>query len=353
MTVRRLVRRLAVGAVAVGAATALGVAVERRAIRRARSKPDPAQGEDLGARPGPERRVRSFDGTELAVHAIGREHAPTVVFVHGFSSDLTFWHFQWQALSPRYRCVVYDQRGHGRSSPATTGDYSLRAFGEDLAAVLDAIAPEGPVALVGHSMGGMAVMAFADAHPEAFGERVRAVVFANTAAAELARGVAGALGERAGRALSMALVRLARDPRLAFRIRARALRGGDLAFLAARLTNFGADAPPSVVEHAAAVGATAPLEVWSEVLVGLIEMDLRHALANVRAPALVLVGDVDRLTPPTSATALRSALPDAELRVVEGSGHCTMLERPDEFNAIVGAFLEQHLPAERIAKARR
>jgi pimeloyl-ACP methyl ester carboxylesterase len=119
------------------------------------------------------------------------------------------------------------------------------------------------------------------------------------------------------------------------------------------VTNFGADAPPSVVEHVAAVGANAPLEVWSEVLLGLIGMDLRHALASIRAPALVLVGDVDRLTPPASAKALQAALPEAELRVVEGSGHCTMLERPAEFNRIVGTFLAQHLPAERTAKARR
>jgi pimeloyl-ACP methyl ester carboxylesterase len=162
--------------------------------------------------------------------------------------------------------------------------------------------------------------------------------------------VVGALGERLGRAVALGTVRLARNPRAAYRIRARALAGrGDIAFLAARLTNFGPDAPPSVVEYAASVGSRAPLDVWAQLLTSLVEMDLRHALHQVRAPTLVLVGDVDRLTPPASARALQRELPDARLVTFPGSGHCTLLECPDAFNEVLEGFLLEHLPIERVS----
>jgi pimeloyl-ACP methyl ester carboxylesterase len=338
-----LKKALVVGGATAGAA-ALGVVGERYLIRRARSRPDPDRGEPLEERPGEERRVRSFDGTELAVNVVGPVEAPTLVMIHGFSADLTLWHFQWKYFSDRYRCVLFDQRGHGRSGPATGGDYSLEALGRDIRAVLEEVAPDAPVAMMGHSLGGMAIMSFAELFPEEFGTRVRAVVLANTAAAELIKAAAGSLGAQLGKLATAAAVRIARDPRRVYKIRARALAGqGDLAFLAARLTNFGPNAPPSLVEHVARVSARAPVEVWTDLLGSLVEMDLRHALAHITVPALVVVGDVDRLTPPASAQAIKEMLPDGRVVVFKGSGHCTMLERHAEFNRVLEGFLAEAL----------
>jgi pimeloyl-ACP methyl ester carboxylesterase len=333
-----------VAAGASAAAAVLGFAGARHAVRKARTAPDPERGQDLNERPGVERRIRSFDGTELAVNVVGPEHGPTVVLLHGFSGDLTLWHYQWKALARSCRVVLYDQRGHGRSGPAAGGDYSLEALGRDVMAVLDSEAPTGPVALIGHSLGGMTILSFAEIFPEAFGGRVRAVVLANTAASDVVKGVVGGLGIRAAQALASSSLKLVSNRERVYRLRARALGGrGDLAFAAARLTNFGPKAPPSVVDHVAAVGARAPVDVWSDLLVSLIEMDLRHALEHVRVPTLIVVGDLDRLTPPASALVMQRALPDARVVVFKGTGHQTMLERHDEFNRLVGDFLAEHL----------
>src|SRR5205823_8900057 len=122
--------------------------------------------------------------------------APALVFAHGFSIDLTAWHYQWKHLSKDHRCVLFDQRGHGRSSAAAGGDYSLDALGHDLRAVLDAEAGDHPAVLVGHSMGGMSIMSFARLYPQEFGGRVRAVVLANTAASDILQELIGGLGIR-------------------------------------------------------------------------------------------------------------------------------------------------------------
>jgi pimeloyl-ACP methyl ester carboxylesterase len=318
------------------------VAAERYLVSRARSVPDPDPREWLAERPGEERRVASFDGTELAVNVIGPEEAPRLVFAHGFSLDMTAWHYQWKRFSDARRCILYDHRGHGRSGPAAGGDYSLEALGRDLRAVLDSEAGDGPVVLIGHSMGGMATLSLAALHPEEFGDRVVRVVLADTGASNLLPEIVGGLGTRAAAAVEAAFRRLAAKPERAYRLRSRAFAGRkDLAFLIARSLNFGPEAPPSLVDHLVAIAARAPLEVWTDLAVSMMQMDLGHALEHIRVPALVMVGELDRLTPPNSARAMVARLPEARLVVIEGVGHCAMLEAHDRFNDELSRFLHE------------
>ena len=86
--------------------------------------------------------IESFDGSKIAARASGDPEAPVLLFVHGFSLDMTTWHEQWIDLSADFRCVVMDQRGHGRCGPPAHGNLSLRALGRDIAAVLDVVAPD-------------------------------------------------------------------------------------------------------------------------------------------------------------------------------------------------------------------
>ena len=330
-------------AATVGGAVA-AVAAERAAVRRARSRPDPEAGERLEERPGVETRVRSFDGTELAVNAVGPGGAPVILFVHGFGIDMTAWHYQWGQFAKDYRCVLYDQRGHGRSSLATDGDYSLDALGHDLEAVLDAESDDRPVVLVGHSLGGMAIMSFANLYPREFGGRIRAVVLANTAASDILEEVVSGLGIRAASSAFRLAQRLARHPRLVYELRARALGGGaNLAFLVARATNFSANASPTLVDHVVSVAVRAPVEVWTDLMGSLLTLDLTDALAHITVPTLVVAGDIDRLTPPATATAIQRRLPEARLEVLEGAGHCAMLERHEDFDRLVERFLAEVL----------
>ena len=341
----RPLRRLLLAAGGATAGVAATVAAERYLVHRARARPDPERAQRLSARPGAPLSVPSFDGTKLEVNVTGPPAGPALVFSHGFSSDMTAWHYQWRYFSKRYRCVLYDQRGHGRSEPGAGGDYSLQALGRDLRAVLDATAPEGPVALFGHSMGGMAIMALAEVHPEEFGGRVRAAVLADTSPSNLVRQILSGLGTRASAFLARQAVRVAgREPAARVRARVMARRSG-LAFLVARAANFGPHASPSLVDHVVGVAAETRPEVWSGLMAGLLQMDMTDALAGIRVPAMVVVGDVDRLTPPAAVKAMARRLPDSSVVVLEGAGHCAMLERHRDFNRAVKGFLEVHLPA--------
>ena len=154
--------------------------------------------------PGEPSSVTADDGVRLSCAeiepAVGRA-ALTVVLVHGFALDRRTWHFQRSALAeltdPSVRQVIFDLRSHGRSERAARESCTLDQLGQDLAAVIRALAPDGPLVLVAHSMGGMAVMALAEQDPALFAERVAGVALIATSAGEVgSSGLSGSLLSR-------------------------------------------------------------------------------------------------------------------------------------------------------------
>ena len=103
-----------------------------------------------------------------------RSDEPTLVFVHGYALNLDCWHFQREAFRGKHRMAFYDQRSHGRSERSDREHATIDQLGDDLAVVIEDGGAGGQVVLVGHSMGGMSIIAFAERHPKLFAKRVRA-----------------------------------------------------------------------------------------------------------------------------------------------------------------------------------
>ena len=327
-------KRTAAIATAVAAGTLAAGAVARVVVGRHHRASEEAS--SIGDLPPEELEpVVSFDGTEIAVRVAGEPDAPLLLFTHGFSLDMSVWHEQWIDLADDFRCVLMDHRSHGASAGAAHGDLSIRAMGRDIAAVLDAVASDRPAVVVGHSMGAMAIIAMAEQRPELFGPRVTGAVLIGASSSDLFR---GAMGSVAG-LLRPRLGTFATAARRADRLRRAVLASpGDAGGVFTRMTQFGPDAQPHLVDHIVGLAGRARTEVWTDGLTELMEMDLRHALPRVRVPAIVIVGQHDRVTPPATAVDLVGALPDAKLVVVEHAGHMAMLERPAEVNHDIRVF---------------
>ncbi len=338
-------RRGLLGAVAGVAATGLaaGVAAERYAIGRYRLRPDPAAREPFGELTGAVRTVRASDGVPLHVEEVGPAGAPvTVVFVHGYVVDRRCWHYQWRDLRDLGRLICYDQRGHGLSGRGARGEATIEQLGRDLGSVLDAVAADGPVVLVGHSMGGMAVMALADARPELFGARVRGVALVSTSTGRLGELILGlpAAVSRGLRAVSPRALRLV-ERRAALLEHGRRL-GGDLEFLATRWYAFGSAVPPSLVGFMERMIAGTRVEVMGELIPTLLDHERLAALDVLGAvETLVLVGARDRQTPPDHSRRIAAELPAAELVVLPDTGHMIMLERPQSVELLLRALVDR------------
>ncbi|GAA4852744.1 alpha/beta hydrolase [Kitasatospora terrestris] len=269
----------------------------------------------------------------------------TVVFCHGYCLNQDSWHFQRAALREGLRLVFWDQRSHGRSERSRSylaGDpASIDQLGADLKAVVDTVAPTGPLVLVGHSMGGMTVMALADRHPELFRERVAGVALIGTLASDWDSVTLGlpAAGARLFKRVAPGVVRmLGRQVEL---VEATRRFGADVSAVFYRRFSFGTkDVDPAVVRFAEQLLDATPIDVVAEFYPAFSAHDKQAALAVLKdIPTLVLAGTRDLLTPPGHSEAIARALPGVEPVLVPDAGHLVMLERPGTVDRQLAALL--------------
>jgi pimeloyl-ACP methyl ester carboxylesterase len=224
--------------------------------------------------------------------------------------------------------VLWDQRGHGRSERGPSDHNSLDQLGRDLRSVIDELAPTGPLTLVGHSMGGMTIMALADQFPDLVQERVFGVGFVATSCGQLSADFAG-LPPNLARKVEVALN--ARQPgRVPLASLIQQVRRTDLNLAATKRNAFGPGAPNSLNRFTVDMLNATPMETVLDFLPTLLAHDKFDALKVFGdIPAFVTCGDADVLTPPSHTRRIASQLPDAQTSVVPGSGHMIQLERSE------------------------
>jgi len=267
---------------------------------------------------------------------------PTLVFCHGYALNLDCWHFQRLALRGRYRMVFFDQRSHGRSQRSEPTDATIDITGGDLAAVLDQLVPKGPVVLIGHSMGGMSIMALAEQHPDWFGERITGVALIATSAGDFsaaALGLPGLPGRLLHRVAPSVVATLARTPRL---VESSRKAGSDFGFVLTRRLAFGGTVPQEYVDFTDEMLAGTPFEVIADFFPGFSTHDKAAALATLAdIPTAVVGGTLDQITPIAHTRRIAGLLPTATLLEVPGAGHMILLEKHEEVTAVIESLVER------------
>ncbi|WP_158885406.1 alpha/beta fold hydrolase [Amycolatopsis anabasis] len=292
--------------------------------------------------PAREHRFVTGDGTALHFTLTGPEDAPvTLVLVHGWTQDHRTWdrvlaEFDETVTGP-VRVLRYDLRGHGGSAPAAPGTATIPQLADDLAELLEAKAPHGPLVLAGHSMGGMTIMELAERHPELVADRVVAVAFVATSSGQMDRitlGLPGLMGSGAARFERYLAKFLARQRRDALPLKPALVRPG------ARFLVFGKRPRRADLDSVAEQLLSAHPASVGEFQNAISRHDKRVALAALRGtPAVVLAGDRDRLCPPSHAHVIAEELPHAEFVRYPGAGHMLCQERGAEVAVRIGALV--------------
>jgi pimeloyl-ACP methyl ester carboxylesterase len=348
-------RRVGVIGAVVGVAAAglaAGVAAERLVLRRTKLSQTELASEPFGEMPFDESLMVPTDrGLQLYAEVVeptatlASPAAPTLVFVHGFCLDMGTFHFQRRELGEagRHRMVFYDQPGHGRSNRLKHGEYSLPQLADGLKDVLDTLVPVGPMVLVGHSMGGMTIMALAEAYPEIFSDRVRGVVFISTSAGKLDEVNFGMpdLLARFSRQLLPLISHTGRATSNALDAARRA--SSDLAWLLTRKYGFGTNRPdPALVSYVEAMNSHTSTDVVARYVHALVSHAGAPALEALRQTRVIAIcGEFDQLTPLSHSQEICRVLPGTRLVVVPDTGHVALMERPDIVNDAIITFLEE------------
>lgn len=257
----------------------------------------------------------SVRGVDLSVCDQGR--GVPILFVHGFPLDHTMWQPQIEEFSRTHRVIAPDLRGLGASG-ATPGRVTMDDFADDLAALLGSLHVSGPVIFCGLSMGGYIAWSFLRRHPH----RLRGLILCDTrAAADSPEGM------RARQEMARAVLE----------------RGPAHVFDAMSSRLFAANTPqrlPHVVEQVRRMMLGGDPRGIAAAALGMAERtDATELLPRITVPTLLIVGEEDRISPPTEMQAIAAAIPGAEFVRVPGAGHMAPLENPQAVNAAMRRFI--------------
>ncbi len=332
-------------AAALAAGAVAGAALEELLYRRVFRKPDPEGAEPIGAVPGESVWITSFDGTRLHARVYGPADAKrTLVLAHGAIESHVVWHYQVRDLLAEggYRLVAYDARGHGSSGPARGPEgntpFTSYTLARDLIAVVTQTT-QGRVVLVGHSIGGMTILALWE-HGEIvhIGDRVAGAAIVNGAYTADLRGWRGR-GKRYERAIERVGDVLQQIP-LATKAVHRIRPGmNDLTLLIGRLA-YGSDPSPRHIETSIRMYEG----TQSETLAAFVDFalfDAYDALRSVDVPFLVIGGVKDQITPVWQSEEIAAQIPEAELVILEDCGHLAPFERDEEVTSYLRKFAER------------
>lgn len=270
--------------------------------------------------------IPSPDGGTIAWAEAG-EGRP-LVLLHGITLRHDVWAPQFHQLADRYRVIAVDLRGHGRSVAGSDG-FGLPRLGQDLVTLLDELAISDAI-VVGHSMGGMALMRFCGDHPDVVEDRVAGVVFLASAGHNVIHpALSGAAGRLSDRSIA-AVERRGSIPRLPLPVADRMSR-----------LAFGNHPSRRAVRIVSEMGAAMDPRSLMLSGAGLLEHDARDALRMTRTPSLVVVGTRDLLTPVPAGRNLARILPNSDFVILPKCGHQVMQERPDELGELLDSFVER------------
>jgi 3-oxoadipate enol-lactonase len=253
-----------------------------------------------------------------------------LLLIMGLAADSQAWVFQLPAFSERYRTIVFDNRGVGRSSKPT-GPYSIHQMADEAAALLDTLKIE-RANVVGVSMGGMIAQELVLRHPE----KVRSLVLACTypePSEDIEAHRQFSVTQLGGKISSEGQVEIDLTTL------------NPLTFLQQMLpTVFNQEFIDRELPKLMQVFAGALQYGFSmEAILGQVAAVMSHKatdrLKQIRVPTLVITGDADRLIPPANSDILAREIPGARLVKLSGGSHGFNFETPEEFNREVLAFL--------------
>jgi 3-oxoadipate enol-lactonase len=253
-------------------------------------------------------RIITNNGYDIGYAQSGAGEATPILFLHGVGSDKSVWRPQLEFFGQSRRAVAFDYPGYGESDPAPEGttrdDYA--------SAIISAMHELGidRAHVCGLSLGGVVAIAMAHADQG----RCASLILADTFAVHPD---GQAIHERS--AAGSENLRVAAESRVDILL----AQPADPA-VRSEVVETMAGIDPAAYR----IGAEA---VWLA--------DQRERAHDIRVPTLVLCGSEDKITPPALSRELTHIIPGARLELIEGAGHIGNLERPEEFNTLVNAFV--------------
>ena len=282
--------------------------------------------------------VLAPDGAKLHLEASGRSTGPTIILTHGWGLNSTAWGDLKQRLGSQFRVIAWDLPGLGRSGQPSDGGYAIERFAQALGAVVES-AGDGPIVLVGHSIGGMTTQTFWRSASDVAKARIAGIVLVDTTHEDPCQTMwLSGLWRTLKAPLIEPLMHLTvwLSP-LAWLSSWQGYLSGS-SQLVMRLTGFGRHATRGQVDLTARLAAKGSPGVQAKGNLAMLRWRVTDILPSIAAPTLVLAGTRDIVTLPSASRTITKAIAGARLVEVEGCGHMGFMEAHDRYNSEIEAF---------------
>lgn len=281
--------------------------------------------------------VKSPSGATLHVESYGLADAQPLILVHGWSLDSRMWFYAKRDLARRFRVIVWDLPGLGKSKRSPDGYVKMAGFAQDLATVVG-LTRGRPAVVVGHSIGGMIIQTLARDQPALFERKIAGVVLLNTTYTNPLRTMILS-------GLAQALRRPVIEPMMRLKIWLQPLAWlsswqsylSGSAHMSTRI-GFGRYVTRSQLDATTMLMTINPPAVSARGDLAMFRWDSAMALADLRVPVLVIGGKGDIVTKPQASRHIADAIAGARLKVVDGVNHMGPIERADEYNEAIASF---------------
>ena len=287
--------------------------------------------------------VVSPTGSSLYVETYGPANGPPIIFTHGWGMDSTFWRYAKMDLGDRFRLILWDLPGLGKSKAGGKGAVSLPAFANDLATLIDGSGRQ-PAVLVGHSIGGITIQTLIRDHPQ-LQSRLAGIVLLNTT-------YTNPLKTMIFSGLLRALQRPVLEPAMKLTVLLQPLVWlskwqsylSGSAHLGQRV-GYGKFVTRSQLEHTTLLATRNPPAVLARGDLAMFHWDATGALRDLSVPALVVGGDVDVVTKLEASKTIAGESNLTTLEVVRGVNHMGPMERAELYNQLIADFALRVQPA--------
>ncbi len=249
-----------------------------------------------------------------SLHYSDQGTGPVIVLVHGFPVDSTMWDDQAASLCASHRVITPDLRGFGQSK--SEDPFTIESLADDLHALLSQIGAL-PCTLAGLSMGGYVALAYAKKYPT----DLSALALVDT------RAEGDSPQGRAGREKMIALVRKSGAEAVADEMMGKLLDEETVCHrpqVVTRLRQIMKRCLPKTIEHALMAMRDRP--------------DQTVNLPSIPVRTLIVVGELDTITPPESAETMRRLIPHNRLELIRGAGHMSPMEQPTQVTRVLQRF---------------
>ncbi|HVX29525.1 MAG TPA: alpha/beta fold hydrolase [Nitrolancea sp.] len=257
----------------------------------------------------------TIEGGTIAYQQAGS--GPMVVMLHGIGGAAAQFRAQLAGLADEFTAIAWDAPGYGDSDDPD-GDWRMPDYARRLAALLDHLTPD-PVHILGQSWGGLLAQEFYRQYPA----RVRSLILSDTFAGSVVR------------------PEEQRDAILQGRLDALATKTPAEMATARLPVLVTDDAPEAVKQEIETMLAAIHPSGYRQAAIALHHTDFLDLLPKITVPTLVIAGEHDRVVAMEHSRQLAEGIPGARLEVIAGSGHLSNQQKPDEYNAVVRAFLRE------------